>query len=687
MRFDPAASLETVSGLLERPVSLEDLQSLGGRLCDLLLTGRVRILFDAALGEVLAQEDLTLRLVLRIDPPELSVLPWEILYLAERNRFLSASSKVTLSRTLSLLQPIRSIAVPEEFRALLLVPETSGLATNGEIQELQRQLERVARVEILRPATRKRVRDALRKADVHLVHYAGHGSFQDGQATIYLDSEKGQPDPVPGEAFAELFRDRPSLRLVVLNSCEGASRSSKEALAGAAPQLLQREIPAVIAMQSEVNNSAAEAFTVDFYSELINGQCSGNVEAALSRARGALLQDRFYDPSLVIPAFASPVLYLRAENGELWQGKREDRRSQIEVPGPAHPPIPQAAPFSTNAPMAPEIFVGRTADLDRLKERLGIGKDREQKPEVQVLTAVRGWPGVGKTSIATVLAHDPDVSARFEGVLWASIGQKPDILDAMARWGRWLDRGDLYAAGNMKEALDSLQDSLHQRRMVLVLDDVWEVADVVPFLSVRGPACPLLVTTRETGVAHALATVPESVHVLDVLDEGSALDLLRRLAPNVVEQHLEDCRRLANELGRLPLALHVAGRQLHLESSLGWGVGDLLRELEAGTAILQASAPPDRLEIDTQTLPTVEALFQRSTDRLDPETRERFRCLSGFADSPFGLDLLRHTWSVDDPRPTIRKLRERGLLEPADGGGFQIHSLLLRHAKTMPRVP
>ncbi len=370
--FDPAAEgFETVSDLLKRPVSLQDLQTLGSRLCDVLFAGSLRSLFYAALGEVQGNEELILRLCLRIDPPELTVLPWEILYLAERDRFLAASPRITLSRSLLIPQPIRSLLLPKEIRLLLLVPATSGLDTDSEVQELQRWLEPVARVEIVRPATRQRIREALRTADVHLVHYAGHGSFQDEEATIFLDGTNGLPDPVPGVAFAELFRDRTSLRLVVLSSCEGASRSSARALAGTVPQLLQREIPAVIAMQSAIKNSAAEAFTATFYAELIEGRQSGNVEVALSRARGALLQDRLYSTSLVSPLFASPVLYLRSEGGELWQREAVFQRTVEVLDPPAEAPAAKDRPGTEQKPTEEVKWIEKPFKLEMIKVQEG----------------------------------------------------------------------------------------------------------------------------------------------------------------------------------------------------------------------------------------------------------------------------------------------------------------------------
>ncbi|MBO0700932.1 MAG: hypothetical protein J2P46_21235, partial [Zavarzinella sp.] len=86
----------------------------------------------------------------------------------------------------------------------------------------------------------------------------------------------------------------------------------------------------------------------------------------------------------------------------------------------------------------------------------------------------------------------------------------------------------------------------------------------------------------------------------------------------------------------------------------------------------------------TSVIPTVEMLLRRSTDRLAPETRERFAWLGAFAPKPatFALDAMRAVWDVPDARPTVRELVARGLLEPA-GSRFQMHALLVAHARRL----
>jgi hypothetical protein len=116
----------------------------------------------------------------------------------------------------------------------------------------------------------------------------------------------------------------------------------------------------------------------------------------------------------------------------------------------------------------------------------------------------------------------------------------------------------------------------------------------------------------------------------------------------------------------------------------GWGVKELLNELREGVTLLQAQAPGDMLGRGATT-PTVAALLHRSTNALDDITRLRFADLGLFVPKPatFDLSAMAVLWDVPDPKPTARILVNRGLLEPLSGGRFQMHSLLILHARSL----
>lgn len=346
--------------------------------------------------------------------------------------------------------------------------------------------------------------------------------------------------------------------------------------------------------------------------------------------------------------------------------------------------IPTSTTATASPPASPEIFLGRDEEMAELK-RLGILRDAVSSGPVQVLTAVRGWPGIGKTATATVLARAPDIVTAFpDGVLWTSLGPSPNLLSELATWGRALGTDEILRAPTLKEGADVLAVHLRNKRMLLIVDDVWEVEHVVPFQQVRGKDCGLLVTTRQPGVVNGLSLPDEAVYNLPALTEDRAIDLLRILAPSVVAEHEDECRQLARDVECLPLALHVAGRLLHSESQMGWGVADLLKDLREGARLIEAKAPADMMDYETETIPTVAALLKKSTDRLDDFTRDCFAFLGPFAPKPatFDLDAMKAVWMVEDAKPIARRLVERGLLEPV-GSRFQMHALLVAHASSL----
>lgn len=350
-------------------------------------------------------------------------------------------------------------------------------------------------------------------------------------------------------------------------------------------------------------------------------------------------------------------------------------------------------------PALPQIFLGREEDMAELKQRICGPGD----PAVtQIITAgfnsvaaIRGWPGIGKTAIATMLAVDSDVSAHFpDGVLWASLGENPNLISHLAEWGRALGSDEVLRAPTVSAAVAAIARLLRSQRKLLVVDDVWEREHVEVFRQARGPDCTLLVTTRELGVLDDLALPSHRIYNLPPLTLERAVDLLRLLAPGVVASQEESCRRLAADLECLPLALNVAGRLLHVESQSGLSAERLLEELqnelgqapfpEGGSRLLSARGPADRMDLDTQTVPSVAALLRRSTDRLNERERDCFASLGPFAPKPatFGIDALEAVWQTDDPSSVVLALVSRGLLEPV-GGRFQMHSLLVLHARSL----
>ncbi len=312
-------------------------ERLGRALYGSLFVGDVKAVWNRSFGEVSGNPEVGLRLRLNVEPPELAVLAWELLYEPDRRRFLATSAKTPLSRHLGLNKPVREMACPDVVRLLAIVPETSELNVEAEHRNLRSIEENLAgKIAVDRltgKATSRAIRNRLRQRSYQLVHFAGHGAFHAGEALIYLDGESEMQDRVAAADFAQLFLDDPSVLLLVLNACHGATRPAQEGLAGVAPQLLDCGVPAVVGMQCPITNPQALDFANEFYRELTSERWGGQVERAVARARNALFQQ--HPRSL---SFAYPVLYLRAPDGRLWPVGKEAKDPDIDEPVP-RPPV------------------------------------------------------------------------------------------------------------------------------------------------------------------------------------------------------------------------------------------------------------------------------------------------------------------------------------------------------------
>ena len=89
--------------------------------------------------------------------------------------------------------------------------------------------------------------------------------------------------------------------------------SSNQAFAGTAPNLVQKGIPAVVAMQYSILDSTAKLFADEFYRTLALGY---PVDAAIQETRNAISIEVGLDKR----DFATPVLYMKAKDGIILSG-------------------------------------------------------------------------------------------------------------------------------------------------------------------------------------------------------------------------------------------------------------------------------------------------------------------------------------------------------------------------------
>jgi NB-ARC domain/TIR domain len=153
------------------------------------------------------------------------------------------------------------------------------------------------------------------------------------------------------------------------------------------------------------------------------------------------------------------------------------------------------------APEPPGDFVARPLEFDALKKELLNNKG----DAIAVTAALKGAGGYGKTTLARKLAHDADIQdAYFDGILWVELGEKPTNLLSILSDLVEILTGDRPGLENSNIAASKLAEALGDRRILIIVDDVWREQDLRPFLR-GGPNATRLITTRIDNVLPANA--------------------------------------------------------------------------------------------------------------------------------------------------------------------------------------
>ncbi|MFE7661782.1 AfsR/SARP family transcriptional regulator [Streptomyces celluloflavus] len=253
----------------------------------------------------------------------------------------------------------------------------------------------------------------------------------------------------------------------------------------------------------------------------------------------------------------------------------------IPAPAPAPPDRPAGAwrPVS-QLPSDPADFVGRDEVLTRAAALLrpaatapGAPPPVPGSPCAVPVVILTGLPGVGKTTLATRLAHllrksfpDGQLFLHLGGARRAPGAVLADLLLGLGVAGASIPESTVDRAALFRSLLSG-------RKVVVLLDDAQDEAQIRPLLP-GTPGCAALVTSRARLAGLAAA------HLIDVapFDAGESEALLRRIAggrrlaaePEATERVLAGC-------AGLPLALRVIGARL--ASRPHWRVGRLADRL------------------------------------------------------------------------------------------------------------
>jgi hypothetical protein len=303
-------TLATLSG------NLAQAKAAGALMREQLLPAKIWTLFVNSLTSA-KNDGKQLRLRLRIEPPEIGMLPWEYAY-DEEFKFLAMRRDVPVVRYIEMSFIPEEILAPRPTRILLAGASPKGwdaIDVEGEAERIRTELQSLVdkgdiQIKLVSKLTWDSLQFHLNDFEPHVLHFIGHGSFDvpSGNGAIVLEDEVGDAHEVHPEPFANLIRGS-GVKVVILNACKTAAQGRTEAFMGIAPALVQAEIPAVIAMQFAIPQKTALRFAKQLYTFLAMGR---PLDRAITETR---INISGYDPVF----WAIPVLFMRSPDGVIWQ--------------------------------------------------------------------------------------------------------------------------------------------------------------------------------------------------------------------------------------------------------------------------------------------------------------------------------------------------------------------------------
>jgi small GTP-binding protein len=305
------------------------LKHVGQQLYGWLLPGDIHTHFHQT-EAIARREKAKLRLRLRIEAESIASLPLELLYRRQGGYFLAANPNTVLSRYLNLPLPperVRRHHGPLHMLAIIAAPTDQALLNPDEQARLDPDeweaiitgalagplANRQMTLQTVKHATRKEIRNALLQHKPNIIQFVGHGLYSNGKGYLMLvDENTGETAVVDDERFAGLFMGHDdNLGLISLATCASGKSDNPQGFVGIAPQLVQRGVPAVLCMQYDVLVQTARIFLEDFYAAVAARK---PIDWATQSARNAVSQELGLDNR----EFATPVLYMRAKDGDVF---------------------------------------------------------------------------------------------------------------------------------------------------------------------------------------------------------------------------------------------------------------------------------------------------------------------------------------------------------------------------------
>lgn len=290
---------------------------------------------------------------------------------------------------------------------------------------------------------------------------------------------------------------------------------------------------------------------------------------------------------------------------------------------------------------------------------------------------IAGMAGIGKTTLTWDLIRDDDIVTHFkDAILWASLGQNPDIMSVLKAWADGL-RIDIDGDGTGPEELkQKIASTLSRRRVLIVIDDVWD-KNTLEGLNVANPRSSYIITSRD--IRNVIDFLDSSQLVtVPLLSKKQAVNLFQNLVPTAYSAAPDAAQELVGRLGGLPLAIMLLGGFLGLPShDYSTPETTLLSFEQISSPLRWLQLAQKRIGMAGTPEMTLQQVIQLSIDHLpDKSYQDTFHALGTFAPKPTRFDWAAAQEITESNATILNFLIDRYLVEKYDQSQLALHQIL-----------
>lgn len=291
-------------------IEREDFAALGKKLSSILFPDTsIKGILSQKFERAQDQKDYRCRLILEFDrsTAEIAALPWEYLYFEPKDEygkpigpgeFLAADSKcsfdlirkIPFGESLDTTDGPAAHEIETPVKILLVTANPEGELHEATIDRtieyfstLQQQLhDRVVIKHIAQPdfsTFQQLLKDMSEgtngqpKFVPDIIHFAGHGKLDKGQAKIaFVEQGSFEEEWIGDNDFADFFDEIHKPKMIFLQISEGAKIGDYGNNKGLVLQLLSKKIPAVVAIQNPVADRIVREFVKVVYHQFLEGK-------------------------------------------------------------------------------------------------------------------------------------------------------------------------------------------------------------------------------------------------------------------------------------------------------------------------------------------------------------------------------------------------------------------------------